>query len=222
MGRQARMRMLGDPAMDPATIRPAVEGENGDFAAGYRVLRGLIDPALTEYFWSYAHTKFASRLMKSGATAQMPGTPHSYGDAAFDGLMEYVRPRIEAAIGRNLLPTYSFFRIHRNGDELTPHTDRRANEIVVTLNIGQIPAEPWPFCVETGDGAVAVELLPGDAMAYLGHGRRHWRGPFTGERAVQATLSYVDADGPNRHLVFDRRETLMRPFVPFGSARAEE
>lgn len=58
---------------------------------GFLVIPQLLEPALAAFFWSYAHTKFASLLLASDH--QVPKTPSSYGDPAFDGLLEYVRPR---------------------------------------------------------------------------------------------------------------------------------
>jgi hypothetical protein len=184
--------------------------DSGSFARdGYLLLRGLIEPPLTLFLWSYAHTKFASQLMHSGDRL-FPSTVCSYGDPAFDGLLEHLRPRIEGAVGTALVPTYSYFRIHQRGDVLRRHRDRPASEIVATLNIGQMPAAPWPFTVDAGAGPVRADLLPGDAMIYRGHEHFHWRSPFEGDRLVQASLSYVERDGPHAGEKFDSRPTLMR------------
>jgi hypothetical protein len=59
-----------------------------------------------------------------------------YGDPAFDGLLEYLRPRVQDQCGLRLLPTYSYFRMYKHGDVLRRHRDRPACEISVTLNIG--------------------------------------------------------------------------------------
>jgi hypothetical protein len=76
------------------------------------VVQALIEPALVAFLWSYAHTKFASRLMSSGDKLA-PNTPTSYGDPAFDGLLEYLRPRL----GR--------------GDDLTPNGDSHRRRTVI-------------------------------------------------------------------------------------------
>lgn len=73
---------------------------------GYVAVPRLIEPALADYFWSYVHTKFASLLLGSG-DPQVPHSPADYGDAAFNGLLEFLRPRIERATGLTLYPTYS-------------------------------------------------------------------------------------------------------------------
>jgi hypothetical protein len=182
---------------------------------GYIVTAHLIDPALADFFWSYVHTRFASRMLGSGGPLA-PGSLGGYGDPAFDGLLEFVRPRIEERCGLSLLPTYSFYRLYRHGNTLPPHRDRPACEISVSLNIGQMPGAPWPIHVEGPAGAYAASLGPGDALIYRGVDCRHWRDAFGGDRLVQAFLHYVDQHGPHADQKFDGRRTLMRPRAQAG------
>jgi len=178
--------------------------------AGYLVVPRLIEPALADYFWSYVHTKFASLLLNVG-DPQVPHTPADYGDPAFDGLLEYLRPYIERHAGLALYPTYSYFRLYKRGDILKRHRDRPACEISVTLNLGQTPEEPWPIYVERDAGPYAARLMPGDALLYRGCDCDHWREPFAGSQLAQVFLHYVDRNGPHSAEKFDRRRTLMRP-----------
>lgn len=177
---------------------------------GYIVLPALLEPPLVDFFWSYVHTKFASRLL-SAADRQVPNAPSNYGDPAFDGLLEYIRGRIEERSGLRLLPTYSYFRLYGRGSVLSRHRDRPACEISVSLNIGQIPPEPWPIYVEGTSGPFGALLAPGDGLLYRGIDCFHWREPFQGTRLIQAFLHYVDRDGPHATQKFDGRKTLMRP-----------
>ena len=41
---------------------------------GYVVLPALVEPPLTDFFWSYVHTKFASLLLTTD-DRQVPNTP---------------------------------------------------------------------------------------------------------------------------------------------------
>lgn len=177
---------------------------------GYALLPRLVDPALVEFFWSYAHTKFASLLLKAGDAA-VPHTPSDYGDPAFDGLLEYLRPALERHSGLRLLPTYSYFRLYKRGDVLKRHRDRPACEISISLNVGQTPSEPWPIYVERDAGPYRALLAPGDALLYRGIDCLHWREPYGGDQLVQVFLHYVDRDGPHAGHKFDGRQTLMRP-----------
>ena len=175
---------------------------------GFLVIPQLLEPALAAFFWSYVHTKFASLLLTGDD--QVPNTPAGYGDPAFDGLLEYLRPSVEKHSGLRLLPTYSYFRLYKRGDVLKRHRDRKACEISLSLNIGQRPAEPWPLCVESERESFSASLLPGDALLYRGIDLFHWREVYEGEALVQVFLHYVDRDGPHADKKFDGRLTLMR------------
>ena len=177
---------------------------------GYVVVPRLIEPALAEFFWSYVHTKFASLLLSAG-DKQVPNTPSGYGDPAFDGLLEHLRPRVEQQSGLALHPTYSYFRLYKHGDVLKRHRDRPACEISITLNLGQTPAEPWPISIERNAGPSTALLSPGDALLSRGCDCFHWRDAYQGSRLVQVFLHYVDRDGPHAAQKFDKRKTLMRP-----------
>jgi hypothetical protein len=177
---------------------------------GYVLVPALIGAALTEFLRSCVDTKFASRLISLPRRGPAAGTAGGYGDPTFDGLLEYLRPRIEAASGLSLYPTYSYFRLYKRGDVLMRHLDRPACEISVTLNLAQSPNEPWPIFVERGNERYAARLSPGDALLYRGCECWHWREAFHGDRLVQVFLHYVDRNGPHRAEKFDRRQTLMR------------
>ncbi len=184
---------------------------------GYIVIPQLIEPKLAAFLWSYVHTKFASLLLKSGDDG-VPNTPAGYGDPAFDGLLEFVRPQIEECSGLTLYPTYSYFRLYKRSDVLKRHRDRPACEISVTLNLGQTPPEPWPIYVERDAGPYGALLTPGDALLYRGCDCFHWRDAFPGLRLAQVFLHYVDRDGPYAKHKYDGRMTLMRPKNEAASA----
>jgi hypothetical protein len=177
---------------------------------GYVVLPALLERSLADFFWSYVHTKFASFLLSQGGPL-LPNTLGGYGDPAFDGLLEYLRPRVEECSGLALHPTFSHFRLYKRGDVLKRHRDRPACEIGITLNIGQAPPESWPIYLEGEAGPHQVLLKPGDALLYRGIDLFHWREAYPGNQLVQVFLFYVDRNGPHAGEKFDKRKTLMRP-----------
>jgi hypothetical protein len=198
-------------------VVPSDEPEADDAAErfrrqGYLLAPGLIDPGLTAFLWSYVSTKFAS-LLVTGRSELFPTTPAEYGDPTFDGLLEHLRPRIEAATGIWLNPTYSYYRLYKHGDVLPRHRDRPACEVSLSLNLGQSPAEPWPFFLEYGGASCAVSLSPGDAVIYRGCKAFHWRDAFPGQQLAQVFLHYVDGEGPHADEKFDGRQSLMRPRI---------
>ncbi|MFZ3309714.1 MAG: hypothetical protein WB868_04220 [Xanthobacteraceae bacterium] len=176
---------------------------------GYLVIPQLIDATLANFFWSYVHTKFASLLLGSGGPL-VPGSLGDYSDPTFEGLLEFLRPRVEECSGLALYPTYSHFRLYKHGDLLRCHRDRSACEISISLNIGQAPAGPWPLYVEGSAASYAAQLAPGDALLYRGIDLYHWREAYAGRQLIQVFLHYVDRQGPHADQRFDGRKTLMR------------
>jgi hypothetical protein len=144
----------------------------------YLVIPELLDPALCSFFRSYAHTKFASRLLTGDS--QVPMTPSDYGDPAFDGLLEYLRPRVQDYSG-----LWSYFRMFKRGDVLKRHRDRPACEISLTLNIGQKPLDPWPIYVQGEGKPCGADLKPGDGLLYGGTELFHWRDAYRGEALMR-------------------------------------
>ena len=180
---------------------------------GYAVIPRLTEPALTKFLWNYIHTKFACGMLFWGDKL-VPNTPTAYGDAATEGLLEHVQPRIEAITGCALLPTYSYLRLYKMGDDLRSHRDRPACQFSISLNIGQVPDAPWPIFVESEGGWHEARLSPGDALLYRGLDLFHRREPYAGRQCAQVFLHFVDANGPYADEKFDRRATLMLPKPP--------
>jgi len=179
---------------------------------GYLLIPRLIDGQLLEFLWSYVNTKLASRQMTIGDKT-LPGTPSTYADPTMEGLLEHLRPKIEQVCGMALHPTYSYLRFYKRGDSLERHKDRDSCEVSVSLNLGQVPREPWPLYIEGTNGTLAAALKPGDAVVYRGIDCFHWREPLKGQKQAQVFLHYVDSDGPNAGNRFDGRSGLMQPPV---------
>ena len=117
-------------------IQPVPVGPDAFARQGYALLPALIEPALTEYFWSYVHSKFANLLLTSGdtqvpqyaaATAIRRSTGCSISAAAIGS-----GARLGAAPDLLLFPALQAWR------RLERHRDRPACEISVTLNMGQV------------------------------------------------------------------------------------
>jgi hypothetical protein len=138
--------------------------------------------------------------------------PAAYGDPVLDEMMNALIPRMEYCTGLALYPTYSFCRLYKRGDQLKPHRDRRACEISVSINLGQMPDTPWALGLEGRDKIkVSALLKPGDALIYRGIELTHWRDPYDGDQAVQIFMHYVDRHGPNAGERFDLRPALGTP-----------
>ncbi len=127
-------------------------------------------------------------------------------------------PIMAQIAGRALLPTYSYFRIYREGDVCRVHHDRYACEHSMSLTIDYSDGEPWPLDVgrEAGTPSARVEedfgtepysaiaMQVGDAVAYQGVTHRHGRvRPNPNLWSAHLFLHWVDRDGPYRDQAFD-------------------
>ena len=125
-------------------------------------------------------------------------------------LLEHLRSRAEEVTHLSLLPTHSYVRIYRSGDQLSSHKDRAACEVTMSVTLGCESSELWPIFLQTSGGTERVELRPGDGLIYPGYSFEHWREPFNGVWQAQLTLHYVNRFGPNAAWQFDKRPGLGR------------
>jgi hypothetical protein len=141
------------------------------------------------------------------------GAHFKYADPLTETLLLTLQPIMEENTGLKLLPTYSFFRVYRPGDELTPHTDRPSCEISATVCFNFFYNDPnysWPIFMDDKP----IELHPGDMAIYRGCEVNHWREKLTASEGawhVQGFFHYVDANGPHTKWKFDRRENIGDP-----------
>lgn len=178
------------------------------FAANkYLFVKGLLqDPLLmTAHRYALMQSEIGDKIMDD---PQAPDTPSFYGDALMESLLELLCPTVEHMTGLRLYPTYSYFRVYKRGDVLTPHCDRPACEISMTVTLGFEAPRHWPLCFSYGDEATQADLDPGDAIIYRGCEVNHWRDAFEGDYQAQVFLHYVDRNGPHAEWKYDKRPML--------------
>jgi predicted 2-oxoglutarate/Fe(II)-dependent dioxygenase YbiX len=146
-------------------------------------------------------------LHKEGKLVQDDQCPMSdaiYGDPIFDNIMQNFAKPIGDAVGRTLLPTYTYARIYRPGEILKKHKDRPACEVSATLTLGYDAKNVWPIFFDEVK-QIPVDLEVGELAVYKGCDILHWRTPFKGNWHVQIFLHYVNANGPYKDHVRDGR-----------------
>src|SRR5689334_23067703 len=98
-------------------------------------------------------------------------------------------PTISRLAGRDLLPTYNYFRIYREGDICRVHSDRPSCEHSVSLTLDYSDGEVWdlevarertpraqPLAENWGsDSYSSARMKVGDAVLYQGVHHRHGR-----------------------------------------------
>ena len=184
----------------------------------YQVIKGAIDYELANFIFNYFLLKrdavkfmyennihSQSDILGTWADEQIPNTYSCYGDFVMETLLVKVLPKMQQETGLNLIPTYSYARAYKKGDELKKHKDRPSCEISTTINLG---GDPWPIFIE----GTKVLLEVGDMLVYSGCELEHWREPFEGNICGQVFLHYNHVNGPfadkNR---FDGRPMLGVP-----------
>lgn len=196
---------------------------------GYLVVKNFLQPPLLNVIHRYVLMKSQNGQLPL-SDKQVPGAPSLYADTLMETFMELAMPHVEQITERELFPTYSYFRIYKEGDVLRPHIDRPSCEISFSICLGYDvtnvtdPAYCWPIHVDNScdfrhneaasrkpaaeNEGLAVMLAPGDCVIYKGCEVRHWRNSFQGNYQAQAFIHYVDKNGPYAKYKFDTRPML--------------
>ena len=128
-------------------------------------------------------------------------------------------PTISNLLGRDLLPTYSYFRIYRQSDICRVHSDRPSSEHGLSLTLSYSDDKVWDLQVgkertETlyplseDFGAMdyaSIGMEVGDAVLYQASHYAHGRiTPNPNAWSAHVFMFYVDRDGPYRDQAFDQ------------------
>ena len=174
---------------------------------GYCIVKSAIDADLRDFVTQYA--LFDEMRNFEADEQQVVGAHAKYADPAMETLLLKLLPLMEKHTGLELLPTYSFYRVYRPGDELVAHKDRPSCEISCTLCFNYSYDDySWPIFMD----GTSIAQQPGDLAIYRGCDLSHWREKFniTDKAAwhVQGFFHYVDKNGPFPEYQFDQRESL--------------
>lgn len=175
---------------------------------GYCVVRNAIPEEIKNFVTQYA--LFDEMQNFQEGDSQVPNAYSSYADPAMETILINLQKVMEENTGLSLHPTYSYYRVYRNGDVLVPHSDRESCEISATMCLNYSYDDEkfmWPIYMAGN----RVDLYPGDMVIYRGCDLEHWREPLRCDEDVwhvQAFFHYVDANGPNAEWKFDKREMI--------------
>jgi hypothetical protein len=135
-------------------------------------------------------------------------------------------PIAEQVSGKTLLPSYSYFRIYREGDVLRVHSDRPSCEHSMSLTLDYSDGVPWNLELERSncepslrieddfgpEAPASLVMQPGDAVVYRGVQRRHGRTvPNPNGWSAHLFLHWVERDGPYADHAFDKQAEIARP-----------
>jgi hypothetical protein len=174
---------------------------------GYTLLKNIVHPDLVNAISKYALLKEAYSF--SPDSQQVVDAHAVYGDFLMEGLLLQYQPIVEWATGLKLLPTYSFYRVYRRGQELVKHTDRPSCEISMSVCYNfDYKGKDYDWNLYMNGTPIRME--PGDGAVYRGVDVEHWREPLNVPRDsyhIQCFYHYVDANGPYTEYAFDQKST---------------
>jgi hypothetical protein len=151
---------------------------------------------------------------------QSLGNYSCYADIFMETLLNLSTPLMQNFTGKELVPTYSYWRLYEKGSLLERHRDRESCEISTTLCLGfdvsnidknVYPDYKWPIYVQSNDNKeIPINLNPGDMLIYKGCELDHWREKFIGINHAQVFLHYNEKNGKFNEL-YDGRPFLGLP-----------
>lgn len=205
---------------------------------GYALLKGLVPAEVTQAFLQQLKRDIGpGAIPLSGVKEHVnlltrPAFEiygHHYPPMLF--FLWGLTPTISELVGRDLLPTYDYLRIYREGDVCRVHSDRHSCEHSLSLTLDYSDGEIWDLEVEKGrsDPSAKVDedfvgadyaslsMGVGDGVLYQGVNHRHGRvKPNPNGWSAHLFLHWVDRNGPYADHAFDRR--IERSKVNFSFA----
>lgn len=204
----------------------------GDYEQnGYALLRGLMPAAVMRAFMHALKQDIGDTPIALSKVEKYPNLlvrpafeiyGHHYPPMQF--FLWGLTPMIRSVTGRDLVPTYDYLRIYREGDRCHVHADRHACEHSLSLTLDYSDGEPWPLEVgqtrypepsakvdhDFGDDRYdSLVMEVGDAVLYKGVNHRHGRiTPNPNGWSAHLFLHWVDRNGPYADKAFDGRGTM--------------
>lgn len=194
---------------------------------GYCHLEGLIPPEVAQEF-----LHGLKQDMGPGAIplSRVSDHPNLLKRAAFEIYGHHYKPMlyflwgltpiVSQLVGRDLLPTYDYFRIYREGDVCRVHSDRLSCEHSLSLTLDYSDGEIWDLELEKlhskpsakvdedfgAEPYSSISMQVGDAVLYQGVNHRHGRiKPNPNGWSAHLFLHWVDRAGPYADQAFDGR-----------------
>ena len=185
---------------------------------GYCQVNNILHPQLIKYL------KIGSQLLESetqpenfsggiygGNINLLP--LRKYGPIIGENLLIYLTPIYSQISGKNLIPTYSFYRKYFKTNILKKHKDRPTCQYAATIQIDSSKNEPWPIWIQNKSGHnIKCNSKIGDIIFYKGEEVLHWREKLEYKHSSHLFLFWVDKNNSNyKEYWYDGREKLGIP-----------
>ena len=136
--------------------------------------------------------------------SQVKNSYSKYGDVLFDTLCNVTSDEISKLTDKNLITTYTYWRLYTHGEILKKHKDRKSCKYSATVCLGfdvsnvdhsKYPDYDWPiFIKDKFNNDLPIHLKPGDILIYRGDIVEHWRDSFLGVHHAQVFFHYNEKD----------------------------
>jgi hypothetical protein len=165
---------------------------------GFAPLRELIHPftvaALRRY---YRHTIRRGSIQLGDPQCPRRYVAHNERVARF--FHHQLANVVSAITGEAIKPSYVYLVSYLSGAKVKKHTDREQCEFSISLCLDFSPepelGTPWPLCLDTPAGTVAVYQALGDGLLYRGRKLPHHRDVLAeGRTSTSIIFHYVRAD----------------------------
>lgn len=180
---------------------------------GYIVLENLLSKEICDLVTQYALFSEMQNFNNFEFDINMydlSNTHSTYSDPLIESILLKIQNNIEVSLDMKLFPTYSFYRLYRNGSILNKHVDRPSCEISCSLCFNYSYDDSrynWPIYMNK----TPINLKPGDAVIYKGMDVEHWRERLScnsEDWQVQGFFHYVNSDGKYKEYKWDERSSL--------------
>jgi hypothetical protein len=180
---------------------------------GYCQVNNILHPQLKEYLQISAQMLAQGPLEKEiWELIQNKNQPSQYLYSSIIGetLLTYFTPIYSQISGKNLNPTYSFFRKYYKTNKLLKHTDRSSCQYSATIQVDSSEDTSWPIWIKDKMNIdIKCDTKIGDIVFYKGEEVPHWREELEYEHSSHFFLHWVDKDNPKyKPYWFDGRERL--------------
>jgi hypothetical protein len=200
---------------------------NGDYRVrGYAHIESLIPPEVAAAFLRQIRTDLPQATSQFLTHAPIiKRTSIDVYARDYPPMLQFLwglTPIVSQLTGRDLLPTYNYFRLYRKDDICRVHSDREACEHSLSLTLGYSDGQAWPFGVGVepisqpgsidddfgGDRFASIVMQPGDGVLYRGVQHRHGRpSPNPNRWSAHMFLHWIDRDGRHADQAFDAKAT---------------
>lgn len=206
---------------------------------GYALLQGLVATEVAQAFLHNLKRDLGPQAIPLSKVTDHPNLlrrpafeiyGHHYPPLLF--FLWGLTPVISEIVGLDLLPTYDYFRIYREGDVCRVHSDRQSCEHSLSLTLDYSDGEPWnlelgktPYPepsakVDEDWGAepyASLAMEVGDAVLYRGVAHRHGRvTPNPNGWSAHLFLHWVTRDGQYRDHAFDGQASVSKVNFSFA------